>query len=114
MLWEPKSSAAFYYISFPLEVELKELVIEEHDRSGGLEKLVEYYRDKALETTTHLYNGHFPTTLLGQSKAGCQQCGYRHICRLDPGKMAGVKLSGQFPVEEKIVERGRWVKRGKD
>ena len=106
--------AAFYYIGFPLEVELKELVIGEHDTNSGLEKLVEYYRDKALETTAHLYNGHFPLTLLGQSKAGCQQCGYRHICRLNPGKMEGVKLSRQFPVEEKIVERGRWVKRGRD
>ena len=99
--------AGFYHLRLPLEVEIKELPFEER---VALERLVNYYRDKALQAATQLYKGHFPVTLLRETDAGCRTCGYRDICRIDPARMQQVKLSGQFLADETILERGRWVK----
>ena len=99
-------SAGFYYLRFPLEVELKEMAIRDR---ATFDRLVEYYRDKAVRLATQLYQGHFPVTLLGESNAGCRSCRYRAVCRVDPVRMEKVKSSRRFLADETIVERGRWV-----
>ena len=100
-------SAGFYYLRFPLEVKVQELAVRDQ---ATFDRLVAYYRDKAVRLATQLYQGHFPVTLLGKSNAGCRACGYRDICRIDPVRMEEVKSSGRFLADETIVEKGRWVR----
>lgn len=98
--------AGFYYIRLPLEVELKEIELENR---GVWDALVGYYREKALAVAVQLYNGQFPVTLLGESNAGCRSCGFRQICRIDPAKMQQLKLWGRFLADETIVDKGKWI-----
>ena len=106
MLGSEIQSAGFYYLRFPLEVKVQDLAVRDQ---ATFDRLVAYYRDKAVRLATQLYQGHFPVTLLGESSAGCRACGYRDICRVDPVRMEEVKSSRRFLADETIVERGRWV-----
>lgn len=98
--------AAFYHLRLPLEVEIKEIALRE---ASSFERLINYYRDKALKAASQLYEGQFPVTLLRVTDAGCRTCEFRDICRVDPARMQQVKLSGRFLADETVVKNGHWV-----
>lgn len=109
-LGESVAGAGFYVLQFPSHVGLKPLRFQaqEAGQKQILQQVTQYYRRKALKVARHLYGGHFPLTLLGEARAGCATCDYRHICRFERDKMEKVKASGRFLGDELLVENGRW------
>ncbi len=107
----PVEGAAFYLVQVPDEVKLREISAEtgDGDPKSGLDALEEYYKKKAIQAARLLFDGRFPVTLLGPSNAGCRVCDYRHVCRFDASEMESVRRSGNFPIDEPIVQRGRWI-----
>ncbi len=107
----PVAGAAFYSIRIPDEVRLREVVAchPDGDPTSGLDALEQYYRNKAIEAARLLFDGRFPVTLLGPSNAGCRVCAYRGVCRYSAAEMEPVRGSGLFPIDEPIIQRGRWI-----
>ncbi len=112
----PVEGAAFYSLRIPDEARLREIVATDAngDPQAGLEALQEYYRKKAMDAARLLFDGRFPVTLLGPAHAGCRMCDYRAVCRYSPGDMEQVRRSGFFPIDEPIIQRGRWIQPDQD
>lgn len=105
---EKVENAFYFQVQPPLEARLRTVTFPE-PKHNGWAVMARHYREKALEVVQALLSGKFPVTLVGATQAGCQECGFRDICRRDVGKTASLRNSGQFPVARPVMNHGNWT-----
>jgi hypothetical protein len=92
---EMPAEAAFFMVRLPFEVGLRFLPLEKEGIS--FLELIEYYRRRAVEIAGHLYSGHFPTTMLDTSEAGCGACDLSQACRKNTAIAEKLSSATAFP-----------------
>ena len=105
---EEVESAFFFHIEPPFEARPRGVRLPDNDNRGWT-VLAESYRDLALEATRAILSGKFPVTLVGTSQAGCRECNFRDVCRMDSAKAARLRDSGHLPIARPILKGGRWA-----
>ena len=105
---EEVESAFFFHIEPPFEARPRTVHLPDNDNRGWA-ALVESYRGLALEATRAILSGKFPVTLVGASQAGCRECKFRDICRMDSAKAARLRDSGHLPMARPLLTGGQWA-----
>ncbi len=107
---EEVDAAFFFHIEPPLEARPAAVGLPDGDQRGWT-ILAESYRDLALEAAEAMLSGKFPVTLVGPAQAGCGECNFRDICRMDPARVERLRDSGHFPTARPVLAGGQWVGR---
>ncbi len=102
--------AGFYQIRIPDRMRFHSIRAKwKGDAAAGFRRLRDYYEKKALEAAQSMYDGNFPTTLLGPSQAGCRTCRLARTCRFQAAAMQGNRARLPQLRGETLVEKGRWL-----
>ena len=105
---EEVETAFFFHIEPPFEARPRTVGLPDSDNRGWT-VLAEFYRDLALQATQAILSGKFPFTLVGSSQAGCRECNFRDVCRMDPAEAARLRDSGHLPIARPVLTGGQWV-----
>ena len=105
---EEVESAFFFHIEPPFRARPRTVRLPDNDNRGWT-VLAESYRDLALEATRAILSGKFPVTLVGTSQAGCRECNFRDVCRMDSAKAARLRDSGHLPIARPVLKGGKWA-----